>query len=60
MYRRAAHGYAGSVGADPEALRICTVEAVALLLEELGGPPAWFGFGFGFGLARVRARVRVS
>ena len=45
MYRRATHGYAGSVGADPEALRICTVEAVALLLEELGEPPAWFGLG---------------
>ena len=40
MYRRATHGYSGSVGADPAALRICTVEAVALLLEELGEPPA--------------------
>ena len=40
VYRRATHGYSGSVGADPAALRICTVEAVALLLEELGEPPA--------------------
>lgn len=39
VYRRAQHGYAGSVsGSDPAALRICTVEAVALLLEELGEP----------------------
>lgn len=41
VYRRAQHGYAGSVGgSDPAALRICTVEAVALLLEELGEPKA--------------------
>ena len=45
VYSRAQHGYAQasarSVGAsaDPEALRICTVEAYALLLEELGEEP---------------------
>ena len=44
VYHRALHGYAQasavSVGesAQPEALRICTVEAYALLLEELGEP----------------------
>lgn len=44
VYSRAQHGYAKasatSVGqsGDPAALRICTVEAVALLLEELGEP----------------------
>ena len=42
VYSRAQNGYAqasaSSVAksADPEALRICTVEAFALLLEELG------------------------
>ena len=45
VYSRAQHGYAEASArtvsqqhADPEALRICTVEAVALLLEELGEP----------------------
>ena len=45
VYSRAQHGYAQSSAqmvaqsADPEALRICTVEAYALLLTELGEPP---------------------
>ena len=53
MYRRATHGYAGSVGADPQALRICTVEAVALLLEELGEPPASLGLELGHGQSQL-------
>ena len=42
VYKRAQNGYAEASAAsvarssDPEALRICTVEAYALLLEELG------------------------
>lgn len=46
VYSRAQHGYAQASAAttsqsgDPEALRICTVEAYALLLEELGEPAA--------------------
>jgi len=45
VYSRAQHGYAQASAqstaqsADPAALRICTVEAFALLLEELGEPP---------------------
>ena len=44
VYSRAQHGYAQASAAsvaqssDPEALRICTVEAFALLLTELGEP----------------------
>eukprot|EP00966_Prymnesium_polylepis_P290160 6702891-Prymnesium_polylepis.1 len=46
VYKRAQNGYAQASAAsvarsaDPEALRICTVEAYALLLEELGEPRA--------------------
>jgi len=46
VYKRAQNGYAQASAkstaksADPEALRICTVEAYALLLEELGEPKA--------------------
>ena len=46
VYHRATKGYARDssvttlAGADPEALRICTVEAAALLFEELGEPRA--------------------
>lgn len=47
LYHRAQGGYAEasattvrSGGSDPLALRICTLEAVALLLEELGEPKA--------------------
>ncbi|KAL1495598.1 hypothetical protein AB1Y20_016958 [Prymnesium parvum] len=45
VYKRAQQGYAQASAAtvaksnDPEALRVCTVEAFALLLEELGEPP---------------------
>ena len=44
VYSRAQNGYAKASAAsvaqsaDPEALRICTVEAYALLLTELGEP----------------------
>jgi len=45
VYSRAQNGYAAASAksveqsGDPAALRICTVEAVALLLGELGEPP---------------------
>ena len=45
LYHRAQKSYAAKSavgvlkGSDPDALRISTVEAVALLLEELGAPP---------------------